>query len=72
MLMDNVIVKFRLDEILKERNMTQKAIAEMTDISRQTIVSYCNKPRRVQMDLIARFCVALNVEPKDLIVLERI
>jgi len=61
-------VRLRLDEILRERNMTQTALAEKSGLSYQTINSTVNQPAMIRMTTIDKLCDALDIEPKDLFV----
>lgn len=61
----------KLTEILKERNMTQKELAELTEIRPAAISELANNQRRsINRDHIERVAKALNItDINDLITL---
>lgn len=59
----------RLNEIIKERGLTQDRLAEMTGIPQSTISRWCaNKIDSYKNDIIDALCDKLEIEPGDLIV----
>jgi len=65
-------VHIRLSEILTERKMTQKELAEGVGLSENTISKIANgSPRQVRLENLRAICLFLNVEIGDLVVFER-
>ena len=64
-------IRIRLDEILVERAMTQKALAEKSGVSRNAISCLAGRPRQLSLSTIERVCDALDIEPGDIIIRER-
>jgi putative transcriptional regulator len=64
-------IRIRLDEILVERAMTQKALAEKSGVSRNAISRLAGRPRQLSLSTIERVCDALDIEPGDIIIRER-
>lgn len=64
-------IEIKLKELLKERNIEQKQLAEMTDLTERTISELVNnKVKRVPKEAIEKIAVALNIENlNDLITL---
>lgn len=64
-----VIVRLKLTEILKNKNMTYSEIADLAQVSRNTISRMCQNPYQRQFDAqtLASIAWALNLEPNDLI-----
>jgi DNA-binding Xre family transcriptional regulator len=60
------VVKFRLNEILAEREMTQAALIKLAGLSQPTISGLAHDPRMVRMDSLAKLCKALDLQPGDL------
>lgn len=55
-------VEVRLKEVLTERNIEQKQLAEMTGLTERTISELCtNKVKRVPKDAIERIVMALEI-----------
>lgn len=66
----NCVVRFRLDDILRERGLTQQAVSDMTGISRQALVKLTNNPRAVQMETLGKLCAGLGTKPEELFEVE--
>lgn len=64
--MKKVAVKFRLGEILAEREMTQASLIKSAGLSQPTISSLAHDPRMVRLDSLAKLCKALDLQPGDL------
>lgn len=64
-------VRLRLAEILDERQMTQKQLAEMVGLSENAISKLVGgSPRQIRLDTIDRLATALGVTIEDLFVRE--
>jgi len=68
--MENIMspTRLRLAEMLRERNITQIKLAEMTGLSENTVSKLVNDPRQIRLDTIELICQALGVTPGELIV----
>lgn len=64
-------VRFRLMELMKERNIQQMELVEGTGLSYNTIKSYSrNHVMRPDLEIIAKLCEYFECELTDLLVLE--
>lgn len=62
------MVKLKLRELLQERNMTQKQLAEMTNTRAATISAICNETSKmVNLELLDKICHALDCEVGDIL-----
>ena len=69
--MSNEII-FTINEVLNEKNISKNWLEENANLQRSQLNSYANnKVKRIDLDLLARICIALNVEVGDLIKLQR-
>lgn len=57
----------RLKVILAEKNISQKEVAEMVGVERNTISRICNNKNQPSIQLIYAIGIALNVEITDLL-----
>ncbi|MEH6942449.1 helix-turn-helix domain-containing protein [Bacillus sp. JJ722] len=66
-------LELRLREILEERNMEQRQLAELTGLSVRTISELCNnKTQRYPKSALAEIMNALNIEDmNELIVIKK-
>ena len=65
--MNKPILKVRLSEILKERQMTQKKLAEQTGLSENAISKLAGgSPRQIRLDTLARVTELLDVGIEEL------
>ncbi|MNJ61142.1 hypothetical protein D3C77_569150 [compost metagenome] len=65
-----MLIRCRLGEIMKERNLTNKDVVELTKISRNTITSLAaNATKRIDYDTLGALCINLGISPGDLLVL---
>jgi DNA-binding Xre family transcriptional regulator len=64
------VVRFRLGEILREREMTQTEASEKTGLSRQAMIKLVRTPQAVQLETLAKLCAGLNISPAELFVVE--
>lgn len=70
-IMSQGAVRLRLAEILDERQMTQKQLAEMVGLSENAISKLVGgSPRQIRLDTIDRLATALGVTIEDLFVRE--
>jgi putative transcriptional regulator len=61
-----VSVRFRLKEILNEKGMSERQLAELTGIRPNTINDICrNQLQRLHVDVIDKICRVLDVKPGD-------
>ena len=64
-------IRFALDEVLAEKNISRYMLAKLTQTHYQTIDNYYkNKVSRYDRDLLLRMCTVLECVPGDLIRLE--
>ncbi|KXB55150.1 MAG: helix-turn-helix transcriptional regulator [Lactobacillus iners] len=69
--MSNEIV-FTINEVLNEKNISKNWLEENANLQRSQLNSYANnKVKRIDLDVLARICIALNVEVGDLIKLQK-
>ncbi|MGP1440992.1 MAG: helix-turn-helix domain-containing protein [Treponema sp.] len=62
------MIKIHLSKLLGERRMSQKRLAELTDIRRATINEmYHELVERVNLDYLSRICKVLNIKIDDLL-----
>ncbi len=62
------MVSFKLEKILKRKNMTRYALSKLTDIDNNTLSKiYYNKSTQIRLDTIDKICDALSCEVSDLI-----
>ena len=56
-------IKFLIDDVLSEKNLSKNWLEENAKLQRSQLNSYANnKVKRIDLDVLARICVALNVE----------
>jgi putative transcriptional regulator len=63
-------VRLRLGEILRERGMTQKELADKCEISENGISKMVNQTAQIRLETIDILCEVLGIEPGDLFVRE--
>ena len=69
--MSNEII-FTINEVLNEKNISKNWLEENANLQGSQLNSYANnKVKRIDLDVLARICIALNVEVGDLIKLQR-
>lgn len=62
------MIRFRLDKIMAERNLTNKDVEGLTEISRNTIKALvANANTRIDFPTLEALCSKLGVLPGDLI-----
>ena len=58
---------FLIDDVLSEKNLSKNWWEENAKLQRRQLNSYANnKVKRIDLDVLARICVALNVEVGDI------
>lgn len=63
-------IRLRLAELLRERKITQKELAEQTGLSENAISKLINGSAQIRFDTIDILCGALGINPGDLFVRE--
>ena len=60
-------IKFLIDDVLSEKKLSKNWLEENAKLQRSQLNSYANnKVKRIDLDVLARICVALNVEVGDI------
>ena len=60
-------IKFLIDNVLSEKNLSKNWLEENAKLQRSQLNSYANnKVKRIDLDVLARICIALNVEVGDI------
>ena len=60
-------IKFLIDDVLSEKNLSKNWLEENAKLQRSQLNSYANnKVKRIDLDVLARMCIALNVEGGDI------
>lgn len=63
----NKEINFLIDDILSEKNLSKNWLEENAKLQRSQLNSYANnKVKRIDLDVLARMCIALNVEVGDI------
>ena len=58
---------FLIDDVLSENNLSKNWLEENAKLQRRQLNSYANnKVKRIDLDVLARICIALNVEVGDI------
>ncbi|EPY07101.1 XRE family transcriptional regulator [Paenibacillus sp. E194] len=61
------MIRFRLGEIMRERNLKNKDVVELTNISRNTITTLsANATARIDFETINKLCNGLQIRPEEL------
>ena len=63
-------LSIRLNEILKEKNISQVALAKMIGMSQGVVNNYCTGKREPTLDVLISICLALNESADYLLGLE--
>ena len=62
------MIKNRLSRLLGERRMTQKKLAELTQLRTSTINAIFNeRSTRIEYEVLDKICIALQCQPGDLL-----
>lgn len=65
-------IRIRLDELLKQRNMTRYELAKRSGISYQTLTRYYkNKTSSYETDILLKMCVVLDCGIEELIEIKK-
>ena len=60
-------IKFLIDDVLSEKNLSKNWLEKNAKLQRSQLNSYANnKVKRIDLDVLARMCIALNVEVGDI------
>ena len=60
-------IKFLIDDVLSEKKLSKNWLEENAKLQRSQLNSYANnKVKRIDLDVLARIFVALNVEVGDI------
>lgn len=60
-------IKFLIDDVLSEKKLSKNWLEENAKLQRSQSNSYANnKVKRIDLDVLARICIALNVEVGDI------
>jgi putative transcriptional regulator len=63
-------IRFRLAEILQEREISQREAARITGISKNGISVLCGEPVQIRLETLSKLCSTLNVTISDLLVFD--
>jgi putative transcriptional regulator len=64
-------MRFKIDDILKERNSSRYRLAKQTGISEQALGKICrNETSSIEFSTIEKICKALNCTPNDIIIFD--
>lgn len=62
------VVKIKLDEVLRRSKISKNMLSHKAEMQRTQINNYCNnKISRLDIDVLARLCTALNCRVEDLL-----
>lgn len=62
------MIKIELDQILKERNMTSKELAEIIDLTEANLsILRSGKAKAIRFTTLDAICKALNCNPGDIL-----
>lgn len=61
-------IRIKLDELIKERNISKNKLSHKAEMQRTQINQYCNNEiTRLDTAVLARLCTALDCEISDLL-----
>ena len=61
-------IRIKLDELLKESDLSKNMLSHRAEMQRTQINNYCrNQISRLDIDVLARLCTVLNCEIGDLL-----
>lgn len=64
-------MRFKIDDILKERNSSRYRLSKQTGISEQALGKICrNETSSIEFSTIEKICKALNCTPNDIIIFD--
>lgn len=59
----------RLDELIKEKGISKNRLSKLAKLQRTQLNTYCNnKIQRIDLNVLARICCALDCGIEDIIV----
>lgn len=65
---ENGIIIFKLNDILKERNLSKNRLSVTSGVRFDTIHRYCKGDlTRIDLDILCRLCHVLNCQISDII-----
>lgn len=66
--MNELLIRCRLGDIMKERGLQNKDVVALTGVSRNTITSLAgNATKRIDYDTLGALCNGLDVTPGDIL-----
>jgi len=61
-------IKIKLDELIEKEGISKNKLSHKAEMQRSQINNYCNnKISRLDIDVLARICTALNCSIEDLL-----
>jgi len=71
--MEEIIIEFKLREIMNNRNMSVKDVSQMTGITRSGIYFMLDHlPRSIQYITLGQLCAGLEISPNDLFTVRKV
>ena len=62
------MVKIKLDEVIKQQNISKNKLSQRAEIQRSQINKWCkNEIQRIDISILARLCYVLECDISDLI-----
>lgn len=66
-------IVIKINELLIEKNMSKNQLEEKSNLQRTQLNSYANnKVKRIDLDVLARLCDALDVNVEDILEYKKI
>ncbi len=61
-------IRIKLDELIKQKNISKNRLSHKAEMQRTQLNNYCNnKITRLDTDVLARLCTALDCRIEDLL-----
>ncbi|MBQ7907481.1 MAG: helix-turn-helix transcriptional regulator [Clostridia bacterium] len=61
-------IRIKIDQLIKEKGLSKNKLCHMAEMERTQLNNYCkNKITRLDTDVLARLCNALNCKIEDII-----
>ena len=61
-------IKIKLDELIKEKDISKNKLSQRAELQRSQINHYCNNTiSRLDTDVLARICTVMECEIEDLL-----
>lgn len=61
-------IKIKLDEMIKEKNISKNKLIQKTEMQRTQLNNYCKQNiQRVDLSILAKLCYALECDISDII-----